>query len=831
MVTSDQPQPSTHLPETLKIEEYIVHGLIHFLGKDPVDTHPRDWYQSAAYAVRDALIGQWMESMRSYYLNDSKRVYYLSMEFLMGRTFGNAISSLRGSEVFREALANLGLALEEIESYEAEAGLGNGGLGRLAACFMDSLASLNMPGFGYGIRYEYGLFRQEIDNGWQVEHPDCWLRWGNPWEFPRTDVQYRIRFGGRVHVEPDEKGRSHYRWIDTDDVMAMAYDTPIPGYGGHTVNNLRLWSAKSTSEFDLRYFNEGNYIRAVEQKNRSENISKVLYPDDSTLVGRELRLKQEYFFVSASIQDLVAHFLRDTRDIDQLPDVVAIQLNDTHPAIAIPELMRILLDDMHLEWNRAWSITTRCFSYTNHTLMPEALETWPVAMIGRLLPRHLDLIFEINQRFLDDVARHTPLNHDLISRVSLIDETDEKKIRMSHLAIVGSHKVNGVAALHSRLMQTTIFRDFAHLYPDRFINITNGVTPRRWVHQANPDLSELITAVIGPHWIRDLSQLQRLESFANDPVFRGKFRQARIESKKRWLRSNPPGIPVGIAIESLFDVQVKRIHEYKRQLLNLFYIVTRYQAILNGNRDIPARTVIIGGKAAPAYERAKLIIKLINDVAKVINDDQRVYGKLKVYFLPDYSVSKAMALIPAIDLSEQISTAGTEASGTGNMKMTLNGALTIGTYDGANIEIREAVGEENFFLFGHTEPEIRSMSQQGYSPRHHLDACPELKVALDAITNGYFSPDDPGRYRALIRNLIDEGDPYMLMADFKSYMHAQEAVDLLWADPEEWDRRAILNLSRSGRFSSDRAIEDYAREIWGIAPRAMAQPGGTGKQN
>ena len=825
MTLPDGQGPAPSDLDVAQLEKHIVRGLIYLLGKDPVETQQRDWFQALAYVVRDALIAQWMESMRSYYLNDAKRVYYLSMEFLMGRTLGNAVSNLRAADRFREALENVGLRMEDMETVEAEAGLGNGGLGRLAACFMDSLASLNMPGFGYGIRYEYGLFTQAIHDGWQVEHPDNWLRWGNPWEFPRTDVQYRVQFGGEVQAMSEVGGETRYRWVNTDDVMAMAYDTPIPGYGGHTVNNLRLWSAKATNDFDLRYFNEGNYMRAVDLKNRSENLSKVLYPDDSTLVGRELRLKQEYFFVSASLQDLIKNFLRDPRSMDQLPKVVAIQLNDTHPAIAIPELMRLLLDEMHLAWDPAWEITSACFSYTNHTLMPEALETWPVSLLGRLLPRHLDLIYEINRRFLATVSLAFPNDLNLIRRVSIIDEDQGKRVRMSHLAIVGSHKVNGVAELHSQLMQSTIFRDFATLYPERFMNITNGVTPRRWLHQANPGLSQLITDAIGPHWIKDLSEIHQLEPFAEDAAFRDAFRTARRMNKDRWIQTAPKGLPTGIDPLSLFDVQVKRIHEYKRQFLNILHVVVRYHQHLKGTLNLAPRTVIIGGKAAPAYQRAKLIIKLINDVARVINQDPRLDGQLKVFFLPDYSVTKAMHLIPAIDLSEQISTAGTEASGTGNMKMAINGALTIGTYDGANIEILNAVGEDNFFLFGKTEQELTQLRQQGYDPLSYLDRCEELNEALDLIRSGAFSPDDPSRFIPLIDSLLREGDPFMLLADFESYLETQGQVDTLWSDPDLWTRKAILNIARTGRFSSDRAIETYAREVWDVSPRAVNYPG------
>ena len=800
------------------IEERIIRSLVYLLGKDPVETSKRDWYQALAFVVRDALVSQWMASMRHYYLSDAKRVYYFSMEFLMGRTLGNAVSNLKATEKFRSALENVGLSMDDIERYESEAGLGNGGLGRLAACFLDSLASMNMPGFGYGIRYEYGLFSQEIVDGWQVEHPDNWLRWGNPWEFPRPDLQYRIQFGGHVEVVHDPAGEAQYRWVDTDDVMAMAYDTPIPGYGGKTVNNLRLWSARATADFDLRYFNEGNYIRAVEQKTRSENLSKVLYPDDSTLLGRELRLKQEFFFVSASIQDILSNFNKDERDQDQLPNEIAIQLNDTHPAIGIPELMRILMDCHGVGWDKAWMITRHCFSYTNHTLMPEALETWPVSLFGRLLPRHLQIIFEINARFLDSLPTEIKNDPHLVASLSLIDEENGRRIRMSHLAIVGSHKVNGVAELHSKLMQTTIFREFARLYPQRFMNVTNGVTPRRWLHQANPGLSKLISDSIGDRWIRDFSEISALEPFAKDAAFREAFIKGKRLSKQRWIQLQAARLPVGLSDDFLFDAQIKRIHEYKRQLLNILQVISRYRRLLSGE-SLPPRAVVIGGKAAPAYIKAKLIIKLIGDVARTINNDPRIRESLRVFFLPDYSVSNAMSLITAADLSEQISTAGTEASGTGNMKMTINGALTIGTYDGANIEILDAVGSENFFLFGLTEPEIRAFRSQGYDPRELYHKDDELRTILEMIGSGYFSKEAPDLYQPLIQGLLDQGDPFMLIADYPRYVAAQNQVDSAWQNQDSWAEKAILNIARSGHFSSDRAIATYAREIWGIESR------------
>ena len=802
------------------LEKAIVNHLIYLLGKDPVDTHQRDWFEALARVVRDLLTTQWMESMRSYYLQDAKRVYYLSMEFLMGRTLGNALQNMQCSDDFRHALEEMGLRLEEVSQCEAEAGLGNGGLGRLAACFLDSLASLDMPGFGYGIRYEYGMFTQQIEQGWQVEHPDNWLRYSNPWEFPRTDVIYRVQFKGSAQLVTEEGQQAHYVWTETEDVMAMAYDTPIPGYGGKTGNNLRLWSAKASRDFDLRYFNEGNYIRAVEQKTQSENLSKVLYPDDTTQMGRELRLRQEYFFVAATLQDILSHFTKDHESFEQLPDEVAIQLNDTHPSIAIPELMRILVDEHRLDWDKAWDITLRTFAYTNHTLLPEALETWPVSLLGRLLPRHLLIIYEINRRFLAEVSRLFPSDMGLIRRVSLIDEEHGQRVRMSHLAIVGSHKINGVAKLHSLLMQTTIFSDFARLYPDRFINITNGVTPRRWLDQANRGLSALITEAIGPAWISDLERLRELEPFAEDPAFRERFRAVKYSNKSAWAEKFLSVTGVAVDPSSLFDVQIKRIHEYKRQLLNVLHVVRRYNRLrMDPAANTPPRTVIIGGKAAPGYQVAKLIIKLINDVAAIINDDPLVNDRLKLVFLPDYNVSSAMALIPAVDLSEQISTAGNEASGTSNMKMVMNGALTMGTLDGANIEIREAVGADNFFLFGRTASELAKLREKGYNPWDRYHANPELRQALDMIASGFFSPDDPVRFQPLVDSLLQGGDRYALLEDYSDYLAAQEAVDRVYLDPDEWSRRAILNVARSGIFSSDRAIQTYADEVWGVSPR------------
>jgi starch phosphorylase len=810
------------------LKRALVNRLIYSIGKDPLGTSGRDWFLALAHVVRDRMTLRWMETMRGYYLGNAKRVYYLSMEFLIGRTLRNSLLNMGFYDEFRQAVEEVGMDLESIRYMEEEAGLGNGGLGRLAACFLDSLASLHLPGFGYGIRYEYGMFSQSIENGYQIERPDNWLRYGNPWEFARNEVLHRVQFRGHVAAYHDERGRLRHQWLDTEDVMAMAFDTPIPGYGGQTVNNLRLWSAKATRDFDLKYFNEGNYIKAVDGKNRSENLSKVLYPDDTTEMGRELRLKQEYFFVSASLADILKGFEAEGGHcVESLPDEVAIQLNDTHPSIAIPELMRLLLDKHGLDWDKAWDITCKTFSYTNHTLQPEALETWPVKLLESLLPRLLLIIYEINQHFLREVSRRFPGDVDLIRRVSLVDEEGGRRVRMAYLAIVGSHKVNGVAKLHSELMRTTIFRDFALVFPERFINITNGVTPRRWLNHSNPALSELITRAIGTRWVTDLSELRRLAPLAEDSAFLREFTAVKHGNKAHLAELVKMRQGIELDPASLFDTQIKRIHEYKRQLLNVFHIVTRYNRLrANPNLDCPSRCVILGGKAAPGYRIAKLIIKLINDVADTINRDPLVAGKLKVWFAPNYNVSRAMELIPAVDLSEQISMAGTEASGTGNMKMTLNGALTIGTLDGANIEIREEVGQDNIFIFGKTAAEIQQMFQRGYNPWDCYYANAELRQVLDMIANGYFSMEEPLRFRPLFDELLHNGDRYAILADYESYIAVQDQVDTLYRNPEAWARKAVLNVARSGYFSSDRTIAEYASLIWGVVPVPPADDAG-----
>jgi starch phosphorylase len=799
------------------IRKSLYNRLVYSIGKDPITATERDWFYSAAAVLREGMIERWMETMRSYYREDRKRVYYLSLEFLMGRSLMNGMHNLCCEKEFSSALAALGLDLRGIREQEPDAALGNGGLGRLAACLLDSMATVGVAGYGYGIRYEYGMFFQRIEDGRQVESPDNWLRYGNPWEFPRPEVLYQVKFHGRVVNYADEHGHAHFQWVDTDDVMAMAYDYPVPGYDTGTVNNMRLWAAKSTHDFDLQYFNEGNYIRAVEHKNESENLSKVLYPDDTTKMGRELRLKQQYFFVCASLQDILYRYAKSGHPIEGLPDKVAIQLNDTHPSIGIAELMRILVDQHNLDWARAWDITTHTYAYTNHTLMPEALEAWPVALLERVLPRHLQIIFEINHRFLKDVMHHYPGDPAVWQRMSLIDESDGRRVRMAYLAIVGSHKVNGVAAIHTRLMKETIFSDFHRLWPDRIVNITNGVTPRRWLNHANPALASLISSRIGKDWVKDLGQLRRLSALAADTDFRAAFAQVKRENKVRLAELIASAVDVRVDPDSLYDVQIKRIHEYKRQLLNMLHVITLYNRVRAG-ADLPPRTVIFGGKAAPAYAMAKLIIRLINDVADIANNDPLVRDRLKVVFIPNYDVSRAELIVPAADLSEQISTAGTEASGTGNMKLAMNGALTIGTLDGANVEIRDEVGEDNIFIFGMTADAVAQRKAQGYDPWAHYHGEAELRQALDMIRDGYFSPEERSRYKAVFDTLTHHGDHYMLLADYADYVACQERAAELYSSPLTWMTKAILNVAGMGRFSTDRTIREYAESIWDVKP-------------
>jgi starch phosphorylase len=740
------------------------------------------------------------------------------MEFLIGRSLINSLLNMDIYDACGQALKKLGIELERLRSLEHDAALGNGGLGRLAACFLDSLASLNIPGYGYGIRFEYGMFRQQIENGNQIELPENWLVHDNPWEFPRPEVSYRVRFGGRVMEYQDSSGRRHFDWIEGDVVIAQAYDTPIPGYHNDTVNNLRLWSAKAHEAFDLNQFNQGEYTEAVVGKTNSENISKVLYPNNSSTMNKLLRLKQQYFFVSASLKDILRRFFTDHEDLYELPDKVAIQLNDTHPAIAIPEMMRLLMDKHQLEWQSAWEITTKVFSYTNHTLLPEALETWPVHTFEALLPRHLQLIMEINRRFLLMLGHLHPGDMDILRRLSIIDENGERRIRMAHLAIIGSHKVNGVSALHSELLRKSTFKDFDQFYPDKIINITNGITPRRWLYLSNRRLSALISDAIGPEWVKDLSLIQQLESFAEDRVFQEKFAAIKLANKQHISKLINYYLNKQVDAHTLFDVQVKRIHEYKRQLLNLFRTIELYNRLVdNPGCDCVPRTILFGGKAAPGYVMAKMIIRLINDVADVIDNDPAVSEQLKIIFIPNYDVTTATDIIPAAELSQQISTAGMEASGTGNMKLALNGALTMGTMDGANVEMREQLGDENIFIFGLKTDDIARLNKQGYQPRNHYESNPRLKRIIDMIANGFFSPEEPNRYRMITDSLLNV-DHFKVLADFDAYMEISDKADTIYQQPDTWNRMAILNTARMGYFSSDRTISEYAEKIWQVAP-------------
>ncbi|MCO4876077.1 glycogen/starch/alpha-glucan phosphorylase [Paraburkholderia caribensis] len=792
----------------------ISNRMMYGVGKDAVTARPQDWLHAAALAVRDRLVARWMKTTRLQYEQDVKRVYYLSMEFLIGRTFTNALLALGIYDQMKEALSGLGVDMDALVDLEPDAALGNGGLGRLAACFLDSMATLGIPGFGYGIRYEYGMFKQQIVDGEQLETPDYWLRAGNPWEFPRPEVQYIVHFGGRT-VQRD----GHVEWIETQHVNAMAYDTVIPGFATSATNTLRLWSARATEELDLSAFNQGDYRRAVDAKNMSENVSRLLYPDDSTPAGRELRLRQEYFFVSATMQDLIRRYQRTHSTFGRFAEKVAVHLNDTHPVLAIPELMRLLVDVHHVPWAKAWKDIQQMFSYTNHTLMPEALETWDVETLARLLPRHLEIIFEINAEFLKHVSEHSGHDVDMIRRISLVDEYGQRRVRMAHLAIVASQKVNGVSKLHSQLMTRDIFSDFAKIWPERFTNVTNGVTPRRWLAQSSPSMSHLIDQQIGTHWRRDLFELGKLRDLRDDPSFIHAFHEAKRQNKLRLIQRLQHHTKMTFDPDALFDLQVKRIHEYKRQLLNVLHVIVRYNRIrAHPERDWVPRVVMFAGKAASAYRMAKTIIKLIGDVSKAVNEDPVIGDKLKVVFVPNYGVSVAELIIPAADLSEQISMAGTEASGTGNMKLALNGALTIGTMDGANIEICDAVGRENIFIFGLTADQVDDLRATGYRPREIYEHDPELKMALDQIRTGFFSPDDPLRFSDIFHTLVDWGDHYMVLADFAAFAKAQDEVDKRYLDRRGWTMSAIENVAGMGQFSSDRTIAEYARDIWKVKP-------------
>src|SRR5437899_2118634 len=810
--------------EAAAVLHSFTNHLLYSLAKDQYSATARDRFISLALTVRDRLIERWIATQQRYYRRDAKRVYYLSAEFLMGRALANNLLNLGLYDTAREAMRMMGLEVSDLLEQEVDAGLGNGGLGRLAACFLDSMATLDIPGYGYGIRYEFGMFDQEIKDGWQIEKPDEWLRFGNPWEMPRPEYWVPVGFGGRTEEHFDH-GRLKVHWAPEEQVIGVAYDTPIAGYGNATVNTLRLWRARASDEFDLTVFNDGDYEKAVLDKNRSETISKVLYPSDVKMFGKELRLKQQYFFVACSLHDIVRRHLVAHKSLDDFADKIAIQLNDTHPAVAIPELMRIFVDEHQLPWEKAWELTVATFGYTNHTLLSEALETWPVEIFGTLLPRHLAIIFEINRRFLRQVMNRFPYDEQRISRMSLIDEGDgqlsSKRIRMAYLAVVGSHSVNGVAALHTELLQQHLLHDFHEMWPERFNNKTNGVTPRRWLLEANPMLAEAITARIGEGWTVNLDELRKLEPLADDEGFRAAFRDIKQRNKEQLAAyiEREHGLPIDRA--SIFDVQVKRIHEYKRQLLNLLHIVALYLRIKNKpDLAMVPRTFIFGGKSAPAYAVAKLSIKLINSVAAVVNSDPQVNGKMKVVFLANYRVPLAERIFPGSHLSEQISTAGKEASGTGNMKFALNGALTIGTLDGANIEIRDEVGHENFFLFGLTAHEVQDMLRRGYRPRDHYEQNAELRAVLDLIHGGFFDPEHPELFRPLVQSLLDQ-DPFFLLADFASYAECQQRVEQAFVDKERWTRMAILNVARMGKFSSDRTLREYAEQIW----KARAVPG------
>lgn len=804
------------------LEFSIRHHLKYSKAKSMRTATLMDYYDSIAFAVRDRLVEKWIETQNRYFVNDPKRVYYLSMEYLVGRALSNYLVNLDFKGEVCRAIKNLGLDLEQIEQTDIEAGLGNGGLGRLAACFMDSMATLGLPAYGYGIRYEYGIFYQKIVDGFQVETADNWLRKGYPWELPRPDYLYPIKFYGRVEHTTNKEGRGVCRWVDThDDVMAMAYDIPIPGYHNNTVNSLRLWSARSTREFDLHSFNEGDYVQAINRKHESETISKVLYPNDRSQQGKELRLKQEYFFASASVQDIIRRYKRNHVTFDKFPEKVAIQLNDTHPSLAIPELMRILVDHEHRPWHEAWEICIKTFAYTNHTVLPEALEKWPVDLLQRVLPRHLEIIYQINQDFLDQVKAKFPGDTKKLERVSLVEEAPVKSIRMPNLSIIGSHKVNGVAALHTDILKKQVFQDFHNMFPNRFVSITNGVTQRLWLKSCNPELVKLLRETIGEDWVRDLTQMKKLLNYIDDDAFLDRWREVKRFNKKRlagyiW---EDPAIRIQIDPETLFDVQIKRIHEYKRQLLCLLHAIVLYNRLKEspGCGHIP-RTVMFAGKAAPGYDMAKLLIKLINSVAARVNQDEQTSKSLKIVFIPNYSVNKAEGIIPGADLSEQISTAGMEASGTGNMKLALNGALTIGTLDGANIEIKNEVGEDNIFIFGLTSDEVDKMKASGYNPREFYERNPELRQALDMIRDGYFSPDHPHLFQPIIDALLKDGDRFMVLADFESYVQKQKEVEALYLQPREWTRKSVINSANMGYFSSDRAIQEYCRKIWDVHP-------------
>ncbi len=805
------------MPDAAALMRDVTEKLYSELATFPGLATRNDHYLALAYAIRDRLLHRWVESARAVLDGKHRTVIYLSAEYLIGPQLDANLLSLGMQEEARKALADAGISLDELIEHEEEPGLGNGGLGRLAACFMDSLATLDLPAVGHGLRYEFGIFDQDIRDGWQVERTDRWLRHGNPWEVRRYGVEHAVGFGGYTEHVLDDQGHSRVVWKPERFVNGVPHDVPVAGYGTKTTNFLRLWRAIAAEELDLDAFQVGEYTRAVEAKIRSENLTKVLYPNDTSAAGKQLRLEQQYFFVSCALQDCV-RLLVERQDIRTFPDAFAVQLNDTHPALAVPELMRLFVDVHHLEWGEAWELVKRSIAYTNHTLLPEALETWPLPLVAQVLPRHVEIIFEINRRFLEEVCAKWPGDEARVRRMSLVDETGARAIRMAHLATVASHHINGVAALHSRLLRETVLRDYAELWPDRFTNVTNGVTPRRFVALANPRLSSLVTEAIGEGWIRDLERLRDLEKFADDAAFQEKWhavKQANKQQLATWLKS---AHDLECDPTSMIDAQCKRIHEYKRQHLNILNAIVAWDRIRRGDGDdLPARTILFAGKAAPAYRAAKVIIRLAHGVAKAIAGDPRVRDKLRVVFVPDFNVKTAQRIYPAADLSEQISTAGMEASGTGNMKFALNGALTIGTLDGANVEIREAVGAEHFFLFGLTAEEVVATKRGGYRPTDYLARDPELSRALDFIAGGAFSDGDRATFAPFIDDLVHK-DPYLVLADFRAYIECQSQVDTAWRSRSTWLRSSILNTARAGRFSSDRAIAEYATNIWNVKP-------------
>ncbi len=808
--------------ETLK--RAFADHLFYLQGKYESIATQEDYYQALSYTIRDRLLYRWLATQKTYTEQKVKRVCYLSAEFLMGRHLGNSLINLDLYERVDQALKESGLNLTDLLEQEDDPGLGNGGLGRLAACFLDSLATLEIPAIGYGIRYEFGIFHQVMRDGWQVEIPDQWLKFGNPWELQRRDEAVEVKLGGYTESYHDPKGNFRVSWIPGRTVIAIPFDLPVPGYNTNTVNILRLWKSEASDEFNFDAFNAGNYDRAVEQKMVSETISKVLYPNDNTPQGRELRLEQQYFFVSASLQDMIRKHLDIYPSLSNFHESFAIQLNDTHPTVAIPELMRLLVDEHGIGWDYAWEITQKTFAYTNHTLMPEALERWPVSLFGHALPRLLEIIYEINHRFLEALHSWYPGDSDRLRRLSIIEETPEKSIRMAYLACIGSHAINGVAALHTELLKEDTLRDFYDIFPAKFVNKTNGVTPRRWILLSNPRLSQLFTDKIGRGWLTDLNQLRQLEPLAEDPEFCKQWQEIKLSNKQNLAQHIRRLTGVEVDPRSLFDIQVKRIHEYKRQHLAVLNIVTLYNWIKkNPSLNIQPRTFIFAGKAAPGYYMAKLIIKLINAVGAIVNTDPDVRGRLKVVFLPNFSVSLAQHIYPAADLSEQISTAGKEASGTGNMKFSMNGALTIGTLDGANIEIREEVSPENFFLFGLKADEVATLKSKGYNPREYYSSNGELKEVLDAIASGIFSPGEPDLFKPIVDHLLNRDD-YMLLADYQAYVDCQKAVSLAYQDQKKWTKMSILNALRMAKFSSDRTIQEYCDEIWKVNPVSVNIP-------